>query len=116
MVSGKRKWVDLKDIKAHNCNLIVHTFSENDLFYYPETMTEIVKISHQEGFETYLDPWGVGNIFGGEVLLTVISFLVPLLAPIPFLGLELFVGFIQALVFAMLTAVFFALATSHAEH
>ena len=57
-----------------------------------------------------------GNIFAGEVLLTVISFLVPLLAPIPFLGLELFVGFIQALVFAMLTAVFFALATSHAEH
>src|SRR3990167_797052 len=51
-----------------------------------------------------------GNIFAGEVLLTVIGFLVPLLAPIPFLGLELFVGFIQALVFAMLSAVFFTLA------
>ena len=57
-----------------------------------------------------------GNIFAGEVLLTVIGFLVPLLAPIPFLGLELFVGFIQALVFAMLSAVFFTLATAHAEH
>lgn len=58
-----------------------------------------------------------GNIFAGEVLLTVIAFLIPLIAPLPFLGLELFVGFIQALVFAMLTAVFLKMATlSHAEH
>ena len=39
------------------------------------------------------------------------------LAPLPFLGLEIFVGFIQALVFAMLTAVFLQTATmSHDEH
>ncbi|MBI2029125.1 F0F1 ATP synthase subunit A [Candidatus Gottesmanbacteria bacterium] len=58
-----------------------------------------------------------GNIFAGEVLLAVIAFLIPLIVPLPFLGLEVFVGFIQALVFAMLTAVFLAVATSeHAEH
>ncbi len=58
-----------------------------------------------------------GNIFAGEVLLTVIAFLMPLFAPLPFLGLELFVGFIQALVFSMLTAVFLNMATiSHNEH
>lgn len=57
-----------------------------------------------------------GNIFAGEVLLTVIAFLMPVLAPIPFLGMELFVGFIQALVFSMLTAVFLSLATSKVEH
>lgn len=57
-----------------------------------------------------------GNIFAGEVLLAVIAFLIPLFAPIPFLGLEIFVGFIQALVFAMLTAVFLSAATSHEEH
>ena len=58
-----------------------------------------------------------GNIFAGEVLLTVISFLIPFLAPIPFLGLEIFVGFIQALVFSMLTAVFINMAvSSHADH
>jgi len=56
-----------------------------------------------------------GNIFAGEVLLTVIAFLVPLIAPLPFLGLELFVGFIQALVFSMLTAAFISLAVAH-EH
>ncbi len=58
-----------------------------------------------------------GNIFAGEVLLVVMSFLVPYLVPIPFLGLELFVGVIQAMVFAMLTAVFLKMAMeSHGEH
>ncbi|MBI2611172.1 F0F1 ATP synthase subunit A [Candidatus Gottesmanbacteria bacterium] len=57
-----------------------------------------------------------GNIFAGEVLLTVIAFLVPVFAPLPFLGLELFVGFIQALVFSMLTSVFLLLATSKEGH
>lgn len=59
-----------------------------------------------------------GNIFAGEVLLIVMAFLVPLLGPVPFLGLEVFIGFIQALVFSLLTLVFLHMATiSHAsEH
>ncbi|AKM82284.1 TPA: ATP synthase F0 subunit A [Candidatus Berkelbacteria bacterium] len=58
-----------------------------------------------------------GNIFAGSVLLMVISFLVPVIAAIPFYGLELFVGFIQALVFSMLTAVFLQTATIvHEDH
>ncbi|HAI98456.1 TPA: ATP synthase F0 subunit A [Candidatus Peribacteria bacterium] len=58
-----------------------------------------------------------GNIFAGEVLLVVISFLMPYLAPIPFMGLELFVGFIQALVFSLLTLVFIKMGTTgHGEH
>lgn len=52
-----------------------------------------------------------GNIFAGEVLLTVIAFLIPIVAPIPFIGLEIFVGAIQGLVFAMLSIVFMSLAT-----
>lgn len=47
-----------------------------------------------------------GNIFAGEVLMTIIAFLVPILASFPFLLFEIFVGVIQALVFSMLTAVF----------
>ncbi len=58
-----------------------------------------------------------GNIFAGEVLLTVVLFLVPYIAPLPFLFLELFVGFIQATVFSMLTLVFLKMgATAHDEH
>lgn len=55
-----------------------------------------------------------GNIFAGEVLLAVIAFLIPLFASLPFLGLEIFVGLIQALVFSTLTLVFINIAT--AEH
>lgn len=58
-----------------------------------------------------------GNIFAGEVLLTVVAFLVPWIAPLPFFALELFVGIIQALVFTMLTLVFIKMAiTNHEEH
>lgn len=55
-----------------------------------------------------------GNIFAGEVLLAVMSFLFPVIISIPFLGMEIFVGMIQALVFVMLMLVFTASAT--AEH
>lgn len=54
-----------------------------------------------------------GNIFAGEVLLIIAAFLAPFAAPVPFLMLELFVGFIQALVFSMLTAVFIGMSISH---
>jgi F-type H+-transporting ATPase subunit a len=53
-----------------------------------------------------------GNVFAGEVLLTVIIALVPFVAPMPFYALEIFVGAVQALVFAMLTLVFFRMATT----
>ena len=53
-----------------------------------------------------------GNVFAGEVLLVITGFLIPYLIPVPFLMLEIFVGFIQALVFAMLTMVFTSIATS----
>jgi F-type H+-transporting ATPase subunit a len=56
-----------------------------------------------------------GNIFAGEVLLAVLAFLMPFILPLPFLMMELFVGFIQALVFSMLTAVFLNVAVSHGE-
>ncbi len=58
-----------------------------------------------------------GNVFAGEVLLVVIMYLTKIIVPVPFYGLEVFVGFIQALVFAMLSVVFFNMATqSHEEH
>ncbi|MBI4272629.1 F0F1 ATP synthase subunit A [Candidatus Uhrbacteria bacterium] len=57
-----------------------------------------------------------GNIFAGEVLLTVMFFLVPYVVPLPFMMFEVFVGFIQAMVFSMLTLVFLKIATIEAQH
>jgi F-type H+-transporting ATPase subunit a len=56
-----------------------------------------------------------GNIFAGEVLLLVIAFLLPVVGPLPFMALELFVGFVQALIFALLTLVYAAQATGHGD-
>ncbi len=57
-----------------------------------------------------------GNIFAGEVLLTVIASLIggfgAYLIPLPFMGLELLVGAVQATVFAMLTLVYLTMATA----
>lgn len=53
-----------------------------------------------------------GNIFAGEVLISVISALVGLFVPMPFMLLELLVGIIQASVFTMLTLVYMTVATS----
>src|SRR3989338_2867134 len=60
-----------------------------------------------------------GNIFAGEVLISVISGLVAALVPTPFMLLELLVGLIQASVFAMLTLVYLTVASTAphgAEH
>ena len=57
-----------------------------------------------------------GNIFAGEILFLVILFMLPVLALDLVYGLELFVGLIQAFIFAMLTLVFGIVAvTSHEE-
>ena len=58
-----------------------------------------------------------GNVFGGEIMLTVMSALlfVPGLA-LPFVGLEVFIGLVQGLVFALLVLMYFVLAIeSHDE-
>ncbi|HHD92660.1 MAG TPA: hypothetical protein ENL06_03535 [Candidatus Portnoybacteria bacterium] len=47
-----------------------------------------------------------GNIFAGEVLMIVLSFLIPYFLPIPFMFLEFFIGAFQALVFSVLILVF----------
>jgi F-type H+-transporting ATPase subunit a len=54
-----------------------------------------------------------GNVFAGEVLLAIMAFLVPYALPLPFMMLEVFVGFIQAFIFAMLIAVFVQMSLAH---
>jgi len=54
-----------------------------------------------------------GNLFAGEVLLLVVSYLVPYILPLPFMFLEIFVGIIQAFIFAALTLTFIKTSTLH---
>jgi F-type H+-transporting ATPase subunit a len=61
-----------------------------------------------------------GNIFAGEVLLTVLAGLIAYGVPLPFMLLEVLVGLIQAIVFSMLTLVYLTIATTpihaHDDH
>lgn len=60
-----------------------------------------------------------GNVFAGEVLLTVLAGIIAYVVPLPFLGLELLVGLIQATVFSLLVLTYITVATmpvhAHAE-
>lgn len=57
-----------------------------------------------------------GNIFAGEVLLASMAALMAYVVPIPFLFLEVFVGIIQAFIFAVLTTVYFTIAAQDHDH
>ena len=51
-----------------------------------------------------------GNIFAGEVLILVVIFFLPYVAPVPVMMFEVFVGFVQAAIFALLTLFFIKIA------
>jgi len=95
-----KKFIDLK-------NLI-----KNPIMFFVGILEIVGEIAKTISFSFRL----FGNIFAGEVLLMVVAILVPYIAPLPFIFLEIFVGFIQATVFAMLTLVFLSLQTTEYEH
>lgn len=58
-----------------------------------------------------------GNIFAGEVLLSSMAAILAFVLPTPFLFLEVFIGLIQALIFSLLSTVYFTIAAQdHSEH
>jgi len=106
--------------------IVKHLFSSGDsakglmpmfiaLIFIVVGLIEIVSIAFRPvslSFRLY------GNIFAGENILEAMMSLVPALGwilPLPFYFLEMLVGLVQALVFALLTAVFTALMCQHHE-
>ncbi len=83
-----------------------------------EFMVGIIEIASEVAKVLSLSLRLFGNIFAGEVLISVISALVAVVVPTPFMLLELLVGLIQASVFSMLTIVYMTVADSapHGEH
>lgn len=56
---------DLKRI-AESCHYIVHTVSENDLMFHKAVLTHMIDMTRRIGLEVWVDPWGLGGVFGGE--------------------------------------------------
>ncbi len=57
-----------------------------------------------------------GNVFAGEVLLSAMAAIFAYILPLPFMFLEVLVGAIQALIFAILTTVYFTIAAQDHDH
>ena len=57
---------DMQAIRDAGCTYVVHTFNEEDHEFYQPALEEIVRMTHELGMEAWLDPWGVGQVFGGE--------------------------------------------------
>lgn len=57
-----------------------------------------------------------GNMFGDHTAFSVISHLAPPIVPAAMLGLAMFVSFMQAFVFSLLTAVYISMSLPHADH
>lgn len=56
-----------------------------------------------------------GNIFAGEVMILVIQHFVPMVLPVPIMAFEVFVGFMQAAIFSLLTLFFVKMAVTEAH-
>jgi len=57
---------DMQQLREQGFHYVVHTFSEFDLQFHSGTMKQIVEVTREAGLEAQLDPWGIGNVFGGE--------------------------------------------------
>ncbi len=57
---------DLQAIAATGASIVDHVMSEEDLRWNPGTIGDLVATSRELGLETWLAPWGLGGVFGGE--------------------------------------------------
>lgn len=57
---------DVRRLREEGFDIVVHTFSENDLRFYPKSMKDIVEATRAAEMRVWIDPWGVGGVFGGE--------------------------------------------------
>jgi F-type H+-transporting ATPase subunit a len=93
----------------------------NILVGFIEAMVGLIEFSAEIAKVLSLSLRLFGNIFAGEVLITVLYSLVAFIMPLPFMGLEIIVGVVQAMVFSMLSLVYLTILTeaphgNEAEH
>ena len=119
---------------------VCSSISRVNLFFtiksiYSDLLSSVTRISFPSGFNSicFISPSNsydtlkynsrlslsfrlFGNVFAGEVLLSSIAVILAYGLPIPFMFLEILVGFIQALIFGMLTLVYFTIAAQTDDH
>ena len=97
------RYFQLKAIKNHGVQGVIEFFVG-----IVELITEVARLL-SFAFRLF------GNIFAGSAVLALFALLIPALGDVIFIPLELFVAFVQALVFALLTLVFLQIGTTSHE-
>lgn len=59
---------DMERLRLLGFTDVLHTFSEEDMEYYRDSVRDIAAESHARGLTVYMSPWSVANIFGGQAL------------------------------------------------
>jgi len=57
---------DLDDMVESGCTYVINCYSEFDVRYAPDSMRRLVADTKARGLGVWLDPWGIGEVFGGE--------------------------------------------------
>ena len=96
-------------IKKKGIGYFKHYFTPHPLFF-PFNILEDFTRPLSLAFRLF------GNIIGGEILIGILLLLVPWFVPLPIFAFEVFVGFIQAFVFAILTASYIGAAVAEHHH
>ena len=64
---AKRHWEkDLDDMADSGFSYVVHCVSEFDLRWQKESVRRLIAATKERGMAVWIDPWGVGEVFGGE--------------------------------------------------
>lgn len=57
---------DMRELRKLGYTTVIHTLSENDVRFFHRAVCDIVEATRDEGLDPWIDPWGVGRVFGGE--------------------------------------------------
>ncbi len=95
-------------IRSHGIvDYLKHFFSANPLFLFVGILEIAQELTKFLSFSFRL----FGNISAGEKVLGTMASLAAFVVPVPFLALEILVGLIQAMIFALLTLAFMSILT-----
>jgi hypothetical protein len=72
--------LDMAELARVGATYVVHLMTETDLDNYRSTMREIIAVTKDAGLATWLDPVGVGHVFGGTEFPSELAMLRPDLA------------------------------------
>jgi F-type H+-transporting ATPase subunit a len=114
-------FVEYWGLRAHGFSYLKKFFALGNLFRGRPTGLIDAYVGFLEGFSEVVRVISFtfrlfGNMTAGELLVVMITFLLPFVAIELFFALELLIGLVQAIIFGALTLIFLSVAVRHQEH